>query len=84
MISKLSDKNDKYKRLIGIKPNGSDRTPKELSAMTKPVFDSPKEFAESLLQLKKRFGFKIIGCCWGTSKEHLREIAKTCSIGEAI
>lgn len=79
VIQKLMASANKYKRLIGVQPNGSNLSPKELAALDKPVTDSPKEFVAEVMRLKSRLGLKIISGCCGTCKEHLREIVKVYS-----
>lgn len=79
VIEKLAQSPDKYHRLIGIQPNGSSLTPKELATMDKPVADSPEKFTRELIHLKTILGLKIIGGCCGTTRDHLQCLAQSCT-----
>lgn len=79
IISKLVQSSKKYPRLIGAQPNGSALSPQELARAKKSLSDSPKEFADNLLSLKKSLNLTIVGGCCGTTNDHLTEIVKNCS-----
>lgn len=67
-----------YNRLLGAQANGSSLVLEELKKLDKPVADSPHLFASELVKLKKKFNWKIIAGCCGTSKEHLRALIDEC------
>lgn len=74
IIEKLVLESEQYKRLIGMQPNGSSLSAKELAAMKKPITDSPEIFAARAADLKEKLNLKVIGGCCGTSREHLESI----------
>lgn len=76
IIKKLIQSRGKYKRLIGIQPNGSVLTLKTLIAMDKPIVDSPETFAKDIAFLKAWLDLTIIGGCCGTTQAHLQSIAE--------
>jgi homocysteine S-methyltransferase len=65
-----------YKRIYGIKANGSGKTPEELAKSDKPEADPPEDFAKNLMALHEAFGFKIIGGCCGTDSRHVEALCK--------
>lgn len=67
---------DIYKRIYGIKANGSGKSPEELAKLDKPEADEPELFAENLLKLHQEFGFKILGGCCGTDSRHIEALCK--------
>lgn len=68
----LSHNKPEFKRIIGIKANGSARPPKELLKLQRPEADAPALFAKALHQLGTKRGFKIYGGCCGTDHTHLQ------------
>ena len=68
-----------YQRIKGIKANGSAKPPKELLKLNKPEADEPKVFADELMRLHDKYGFKILGGCCGTDSRHLESLAKLIS-----
>jgi homocysteine S-methyltransferase len=74
--SGLTPYHDNYHRIYGIKANGSAKSPEELAKLDKPEADSPAEFAQQMLKLRKQFGFKILGGCCGTDHRHLEALCQ--------
>lgn len=70
-----SEKPD-YLRIIGIKANGSCKSPKELLKLNSAACDSPDAFADSIVKLGKPRGFKLYGGCCGTDSTHLEALVK--------
>lgn len=65
-----------YKRIYGIKGNGSGKPPEELAKLDRPEADPPEVFAKNLLKLHQEFGFKILGGCCGTDSRHIETLCK--------
>jgi homocysteine S-methyltransferase len=63
-------------RLIGLQANTSAKSPEELDGLDYLDTSDPKEFAESIVSLHKKFGTKIIGGCCGTDHRHIDAIAR--------
>ncbi|OGT30386.1 MAG: hypothetical protein A3E87_01495 [Gammaproteobacteria bacterium RIFCSPHIGHO2_12_FULL_35_23] len=72
----LSKNSLEYARIIGIKANGSVKSPKELLKLDKPEADEPNKFAEELLAVGQKRGFKIYGGCCGTDDHHLKAMVE--------
>jgi len=72
----LTPYKDAYKRIYGIKGNGSGKSPEELAKLDKPEADEPVQFAQNLVMLHKEFGFKILGGCCGTDSRHIEALCK--------
>lgn len=64
------------KRLLEIKANTSIKPPSELVQLTHLESEAPQQYAEEMLALKKKYGFKILGGCCGTNQEHIYYLAK--------
>ena len=62
-------------RLIGLQANTSAKSPEELDGLDYLDTSDPKDFAESIVSLHKKFGIKIIGGCCGTDHRHIEAIA---------
>lgn len=58
-------------RVIGILANASALSPEELDNSAQTRADAPRDLAEGLLRLRRRFGFKILGGCCGTDPQLL-------------
>lgn len=65
-----------YKRIYGVKANGSGKSPEELAKLDRPEADAPELFAKNLLHLHDKFGFKILGGCCGTDSRHLDALCR--------
>ena len=63
------------KRLFGLQANTSARSPEELDGLEQLDGSEPLGFAEDLLALHHKFGFKVIGGCCGTDHRHIEAIA---------
>ncbi|MDA7742339.1 homocysteine S-methyltransferase family protein [Francisellaceae bacterium] len=72
----LQKKFPEFKRIIGIKANGSGKPPEELLALDRAESDFPKELAQELYEFGSPRGFKIYGGCCGTDDMHLAAIIK--------
>jgi homocysteine S-methyltransferase len=72
----LTPYKDIYKRIYGIKANGSGKSPEELAKLDKPEADPPEVFAENVMALHDAFGFKILGGCCGTDSRHIEALCK--------
>lgn len=72
----LTPYHDNYKRIYGIKANGSAKSPEELAKLDKPEADEPAEFAKHMLALRHQFGFKILGGCCGTDHRHVEALCQ--------
>lgn len=68
-----------YKRIYGIKANGSAKTPEELAKLDKPEADLPAAFAKQMLELHQELGFKILGGCCGTDSRHIEALCQILS-----
>ena len=64
-------------RLLGIRGNASTLSLSARDQLTSAVGGEPELFAHLLMQLKKKFGLRILGGCCGTSVEHLKAIIKS-------
>jgi len=74
--SALSDHDPRYRRILGIKANGSSKSVKELLTAGQPIADKPDVFADELVALGKQYHFKIYGGCCGTDHRHLEALAR--------
>ncbi|MFA6036804.1 MAG: homocysteine S-methyltransferase family protein [Legionellales bacterium] len=72
----LTPYHENYKRIYGIKANGSAKSPEELAKLDKPETDPPVEFAKQMLALRDQFGFKILGGCCGTDHRHVEALCQ--------
>lgn len=68
-----------FHRILGIKANGSSKSPTELLALNKAEADEADLFADELFELGKEHQFKIYGGCCGTDHRHLAALAKKLS-----
>ncbi len=66
---------DICKKIAGLQANTSAKSPEELENSEQLETENPSSFAESMLELHKSFGIKILGGCCGTDDRHIREIA---------
>lgn len=63
-------------RLLEIKANASAKSPEELVQLKQLATEDAQKYAEEMLQLKEKYGFKILGGCCGTNAQHIYQIAK--------
>ena len=75
----LSDNRPEYRRILGIKANGSSKSPEELLTLQQAEADAPDLFADELIALGKEYHFKIYGGCCGTDQRHLAALARKLS-----
>ena len=64
------------KRLFGIQANASDKSPEELDNLTELHADSPANWAQSMVDLNKKYNLKILGGCCGTDEKFISSIVK--------
>lgn len=76
----LRDEKPQYKRILGIKANGSSKPPEELLTLQKAEADEPDLFADELIALGEKHHFKIYGGCCGTDTRHLAALARKLSL----
>ncbi len=62
-------------RLIGFQANTSAKSPSELDERTELDAEDPAAFAESMAELHRRFGLRVLGGCCGTDASHVRALA---------
>lgn len=63
-------------RIIGIQANASDLAPEELDKSEELVSQKPADFAMSMADVFREFGWKILGGCCGTDDSHVEAIAR--------
>jgi homocysteine S-methyltransferase len=63
-------------RILGLQANTSSKSPEELDNLGYLDTSEPKEFAELMVTLHRRFGIKVLGGCCGSVDRHIAEIAK--------
>jgi S-methylmethionine-dependent homocysteine/selenocysteine methylase len=64
-------------RVIGIKANGSTEAPTDLDGAQSVHSDPPNDWAGSMveLELRDRFGLRVLGGCCGTDGRHILALA---------
>lgn len=70
----LSRKSPEYQRILGIKANGSCKSPAQLAKSKYPIADKPEKFGQELVAFGKEHQMKIYGGCCGTDHRHLQAI----------
>ncbi len=65
-------------RFRGLRANASTKTHVELDNSTQLDRGEPEDLARRMGELKRTFGFTIVGGCCGTDAEHLTRIAYAC------
>lgn len=63
-------------RFIGIQANTSPLPYAELDGSKDLKCATPEAFAQDMLKLKQKFGFKVFGGCCGTDSRHIRALAQ--------
>lgn len=63
-------------RLVGLKANASPLPPEQLDGLDHVEADEPAVFARSILGLRRKYGFRILGGCCGTGAGHIRALAE--------
>jgi homocysteine S-methyltransferase len=63
------------KRVLGLQANTSAKNPQELEGSERLETEDPERFAESMVNLHRRFRLPILGGCCGTDSRHIRSLA---------
>jgi homocysteine S-methyltransferase len=63
-------------RLIGLQANASRKSPEELEKLSDTESTDPEDLAESMLDLRRKFGTRILGGCCGTNERHIASLAR--------
>ncbi len=63
-------------RVLGLQANTSARSPEELDGLEHLDTSDPREFAEAVVELHRRYGIKVLGGCCGSDGRHMAEIAR--------
>jgi len=58
-------------RIVGCKANGSSRPVADLDGAAVVHSDPPDEWAATMVELRRRFGLRLLGGCCGTDGRHL-------------
>ena len=69
-----------FKRLLGYAANASSLDHCELDGSEQLESESVSEWGDSMLELNKKYGVKIMGGCCGTDGEHLKYIVDRCEV----
>jgi len=69
-----------FKRLLGYSANASSLDHCELDGSEQLKSESVSEWGDSMLELNKKYGVKIMGGCCGTDGEHLKYIVGRCEM----
>jgi homocysteine S-methyltransferase len=62
-------------RILGLQANTSPKSPGALEGSVDLETEDPGRFAESMVDLHRRFGLRILGGCCGTDARHIRSLA---------
>ena len=62
-------------RVVGLLANTAALDPEELDSSDTLVEEAPEIFGQSVADLHREFGMKILGGCCGTDDRHIREVA---------
>lgn len=76
---KFNAENLYIKRILGLQANTSPLSPEELDNAEELFVSEPKELADGMESLERKFGIKIWGGCCGTDNRHIEEFAKRIS-----
>lgn len=63
-------------RVVGLQANTSPRNPRELEGLAHLEAEEPRRFAEGMVELRRRFGLRILGGCCGTDHRHIAALAE--------
>ena len=63
------------RRFIGLLANTAALSPEELDGREQLVGEEPARFAETMIGLRRDFGFQVLGGCCGTDDRHIRCLA---------
>lgn len=64
------------KRLFGIQANASSKTPEELDTLEELDADLPVNWARGMVDLNKKYNFRILGGCCGTDARFISSIVE--------
>ncbi len=70
----LDEKEILDRRLFGIQANASKKSPEELDIAEELDADSPKNWANGMIDLNKKYNLKILGGCCGTDQNFINSI----------
>ena len=76
LSQKFNAESPNIKRILGLQANTSPLSPEELDNAKELFVSDPKELADKMERLDKKFGIKIWGGCCGTDNRHLEEFAE--------
>lgn len=62
-------------RILGLQANTSARSPEELDALDVLDTEAPEPFAIAMVDVGRRFRFRVLGGCCGTSDTHITALA---------
>jgi homocysteine S-methyltransferase len=62
-------------RIIGLQANTSAKSPEELDGLESLDGETPAPFAAAMLDIRRRFGAKVLGGCCGSDERHIEAIA---------
>jgi len=63
------------KRILGLQANTSAKDPLELEGSERLETEDPERFAESMMDLYRRFRLPVLGGCCGADARHIRALA---------
>lgn len=79
LSKEFNAKSPYIKRILGLQANTSPLSPEELDNADELFISEPRELADKMESLDKKFGIKIFGGCCGTDNRHIEEFAKRIS-----
>ena len=62
-------------RVVGLLANTAALDPEELDSSETLVEEAPEIFGQSVADLHREFGMKILGGCCGTDDRHIQQVA---------
>jgi homocysteine S-methyltransferase len=62
-------------RILGLQANTSAKSPERLEGSEHLETEDPERFADSMVDLHRRFGLRILGGCCGTDARHIHSLA---------
>ena len=76
LSKEFNAKSPYIKRILGLQANTSPLSPEELDNAEELFVSEPRELADKMESLDKKFGIKIWGGCCGTDNRHIEEFAR--------
>ena len=64
------------RRVLGFQANTSAKSPEELDNLDYLDTTAPAPFAKMMLEIRQRFGTRVLGGCCGTDERHIEKIAE--------